>query len=474
MIIPQPKKYEENGILNIMPAISLDEELASARKAFDRVCYKVFGLHFKHGEDGIYVKFNAALNDEEYEIDGNTVYAKTLQGASYGLATLIQLLERNSDGYILKNTKIKDAPDNDFRCFMIDLGRQFHEFETLLTYVDLCYVNKVKYFQIHFTDNLLWTLPLDCFPNVATKGKSYTKAEISYLVEYAKEAEVELIPEYEGIGHSEFLNSVYPERFGNEYDVEKESDGLVLNAEHTFKDNIMCIGRPNIFEDIKAMLSEIAEMFKYSKYIHIGCDEAKHEDWLCCKHCRAYMEKNGFKSTLAMYSHFTKKIIDICFDLGKTPIVWEGFPKEGSEDISRDTIVVSWENFYQTTNELLDGGFKIINAAWKPLYIVPSTVSFSDGESFDWTIAGYDWNLYKWDNWAKFSKAYGGMEIEPDENVVGGMLCTWSCTYEEEIKRVVKDLPALADRTWNTKDYIKTNDFDNAVQGMIEIENKLI
>ncbi|MBQ7039063.1 MAG: family 20 glycosylhydrolase [Clostridia bacterium] len=473
MIIPKPKKYEENGVLNIAPFVYSDDQLSTCFKAFDRVCYKAFGLHFKRGEGGIYVKLNPSLSDEEYEIDGNTVYAKTVKGASYGLATLIQLLERDGEGYILKNTKIKDTPDNDFRCFMIDLGRQFHPFEVLLSYVDLCYVNKVKYFQIHFTDNLLWTLPLYSFPEAATKGKSYTKAEISFLVEYAKEAEVELIPEYEGIGHSEYLNSVYPDRFGNEYDTDTvEKTGGAINGESAFKDNIMCIGRPNIFEDIRAMLSEIAEMFKYSKYIHIGCDEAKHEDWLRCKHCRAYMKKNGFESTLAMYSHFTKKIIDICFSLGKTPIVWEGFPKEGSENISRDTIVVSWENYYQTTQELLEGGFKIINASWKPMYIVPFRKY--PREKFGWSVADKDWNLFKWGNWAEFSKAYNGMEIEPNENVLGGMLCAWECHFEEEVDRVIENIPALSDRTWNTKDYIPSSDFKDAAKKLIEIEKKLV
>ena len=473
MIIPKPKMYEENGNLSIAPFICLDKELATAKKAFSRVAYKAYGLHFKDGEGGIYVKLNPALSDEEYEIDGNTVYAKTLKGASYGLATVIQLLERNGDGYVLKNTKIKDTPDNDFRAFMIDLGRQFHEFEILLSYVDLCYVNKVKYFQIHFTDNLLWTLPLDCFPEAATKGKSYTKSEIAFLVEYAKEAEVELIPEYEGIGHSEYLNSVYPDRFGNEYDTDTvEKTGGAINGESAFKDNIMCIGRPNIFEDIRAMLSEISEMFKYSKYIHIGCDEAKHEDWLRCKHCRAYMEKNGFKSTLAMYSHFTKKIIDICFDLGKTPIVWEGFPKEGSEDISRDTIVVSWENYYQTTEELLEGGFKIINASWKPLYIVPFRKYAR--ETFEWSVIDKDWNLFKWGNWAEFSKAYNGKEIEPNENVLGGMLCAWECHFEEEVDRIIENLPALSDRTWNTSEYFAKDEFETASKKLIEIEKKLV
>lgn len=475
LIIPKPKSYKENGTINILPLISLEEKFYSCKKAFSRITYKVFGLRFKEGEGGIYVKFNPSLAEEEYEIKGNTVFAKSKMGASYGLSTMLQLLKRDGDEFILKNTEIIDKADNKFRCLMIDLGRQFHEFETLLSYVDLCYVNKVKFLQLHFTDNELWTLPLESFPEVATKGKSYTKTELNFLVEYAKEAEVELVPEFEGIGHSSRLNSVYPNRFGNEYDTEKstETDGAI-NVEATFNDNIMCIGRPNIFEDIKTMLTEIAEIFKYSKYIHVGCDEARHQNWLSCKHCRKYMEENGLATTRDTYSHFAKKIIDICFSLGRTPIVWEGFPKEGSEEISRDTIVVSWENFYQTTKELLDGGFKIINAAWKPLYIVPADTSYAGDEDLNWSVAGYDWNIYKWDNWAKFSKAYGGIEIEQNENVLGGMLCTWSCKYEEEIERVIKDLPALSDRTWNTTDFIKTEDFDNAVKKVVEIERKLV
>lgn len=475
MVIPKPKQYKESGILNILPYICLVEEFSSCKKAFSRIAYKIFGLRFKEGEDGIYVKFKPDLDDNQYEISGNTVYAKTNEGASYGLSTMLQLLERNGDSYLLKNTEILDAPDNKFRCIMIDLGRRFHEFETLLSYVDLCYVNKVKFLQLHLTDNEIWTLPLQCLPEVASKGKSYTKKELEYLVEYAKEAEIELVPEFEGIGHSAHLNSVYPTRFGNEYDTEKstETDGAI-NVEASFVDNIMCIGRPTIFEDIKAMLTEIAEIFKYSKYIHIGCDEARHQNWLSCKHCRKYMEENGLKTTRDTYSHFAKKIIDICFSVGRTPIVWEGFPKEGSEEISRDTIVVSWENFYQTTKELLDGGFKIINASWKPLYIVPADTSYAGDEDLNWSIPKYDWNLYKWDNWAKFSKAYGGIEIEQNENVLGGMLCAWCCTYEEEILRVIKDLPALSDRTWNTTDFIKTEDFDNAVKKVVEIERNLV
>ena len=256
MIIPKPKHYKEDGILNILPFICLDEEFSSCKKAFSRIAYKVYGIRFKEGEGGIYVKLNPSLAEEQYEIKGNTVFAKSKEGASYGLATILRLLEPYGDKYTLKNTEISDKPDNKFRCLMIDLGRQFHEFETLLSYVDLCYVNKVKFLQLHFTDNELWTLPLSYLPEVATKGKCYTKKELEFLVEYAKEAEVSLVPEFEGIGHSAHLNAVYPDRFGNEYDTEKstETDGAI-NAEFAFNDNIMCIGRPTIFDDIKACVN---------------------------------------------------------------------------------------------------------------------------------------------------------------------------------------------------------------------------
>ena len=55
MIIPKPKQYEENGVLSVAPFVCADEAFSSCIKAFDRVAYKVFGLHFKAGDDGIFV-----------------------------------------------------------------------------------------------------------------------------------------------------------------------------------------------------------------------------------------------------------------------------------------------------------------------------------------------------------------------------------------------------------------------------------
>ena len=471
-IIPKPKKYEENGLLTIKPFISIDDELSFCKKAFVRVAKKAYGVYFKDGEGGLCVHYNSELDENEYKIDAKSIFASSVKGASYALATVLQLIEKDGEEFVIKNTKICDKPDNDFRGFMLDLGRQFHEYENILNYVDLCYVNKVKYMQLHFTDNQMWTLPLNSFPNAVTKGKCYTKEEIRYLAEYANEAGVEIIPEFEGIGHSQALNDAYPENFGNEFDAKEVDAAEAYNAEFKFKDNIMCIGRKNIFEDIKTILTEIADTFKYSKYIHVGCDEAVHEYWLRCKHCREYMKRNGFETTKQMYCHFVKKITDICLELKRTPIVWEGFSKEGNSEISKDVVVVSWENTYQTTQELLDGGFNIINAAWIPMYIVPFR-SFKK-EVFDWKVAEKDWNIYKWGKWIKWANEYEFFTVEPTDKVLGGMLCAWENTFEEERDRVIENMPAMSDRTWNTQGYYSLEEYEKAKEKLISIEEKMI
>ena len=438
---------------------------------------KLYEVRLSEGEDGIKVVYDASLLKNEYVIEGATVKASDAEGAAYGLATMLQLMEKTEDGFDVRNTEIRETPDKDFRAFMSDLARQWHDFDVLLSYVDLCYLNKVKYLQLHFTDNQSWTLPLACFPDAATKGRCYKRSEIDYLVEYAHEAGVELIPEFEGIGHSKELIQNCPDAFSNLYDEEIEDtsvENAVGEGNLGLVDNIMCIGRENIFLSVQSMLAEIAEIFKYSKYIHVGCDEAKHENWSHCSLCRAYMARQGIKDTKALYSHFVSKIIDICISLGKTPIVWEGFPYEGTENISRDAVVVSWENYYQTGPELIESGFSVINASWSPMYIVPIPDDPERSTWYIWSVLSKNWDVHQVQHhWIK-SKAYGGgLPLTPPEKVLGGMLCQWECNPAQERDRLILNLPMMADRTWNASGYYEEEEFYQNSGKILALSEKL-
>ncbi|MDP4134028.1 MAG: family 20 glycosylhydrolase [Bacillota bacterium] len=465
-VVPKPKKIVKKGEINIKQEISCCPELEFTKKAFCRMVRKIYGVRLSFGTDGILVNYDETLKKDEYRLEGRNIYASSIEGASYGLSTMLQIMEKSDDGFKVQDTEIFDKPDKDFRGFMEDLARVWHDFDNLIGYVDICYLNKIKYLQLHFSDNQSFTLPLECFPEAATKGRCYTKEEIRYLVEYAHEANIILIPEFEGIGHSKELIKNCPE-FGNTYDIKNEEQ-----EDKTFdgsEDNIMCIGKEGIFNNIRKILQEIADTFKYSPYIHVGCDEAKIDNWKNCSCCMDYMKRQQIKDVKNLYSHFVQKIVDICLSLGRTPIVWEGFPYEGTDKISKDAIVVSWESYYQTAPELLSSGFKIINASWKPLYIVPPQHT-----QCLWSIPGADWNVYNWQHFAKASKAYNPINVEPQDNVLGGMLCQWECSLTEEKDRVIYNMPALSDRCWNTEDFLNEEDYEKSSKKLLSMAQKLI
>ena len=453
MIIPKPKQFAERGELKVACAILADAELSFGLKAFKRIFKKIYGVTLADGEGGIFVKYDASLEEEEYKIDGATVYASTLFGMKNGLASVFQLIKAvDKQTVTLSDTKVWDKPDKDFRAFFADLARKWHDFDVLLGYVDLCYLNKIKYLQLHFVDDQGWTVPLRTFPAAATKGACYTHEEIAYLVEYAHEAAIELIPECECVGHSRELIKNCPEEFGNEYD-------------GPMNEKIMCVGKPDIFKNVRALLSEFADVFKYSRYIHIGCDEALHTNWTACHYCRDYMKRQGIETTVELYAHFVAKVVDICLSLGRTPLLWEGFSKEYNRLISKDAIIMSWSNNFQPVEETLKSGFRVINAGYSPIYLMGAFPK-------DYSIVREGFDMYRWNAYKDPAGDFDGTVIEPTDKMLGAMLCQWVDDYEGEYEKVVNNFPTFSDRVWNEKNYYSENEMP-CLDGVIAMEEKV-
>lgn len=107
-------------------------------------------------------------------------------------------------------------------------------------------------------------------------------------------------------------------------------------------------------EGVKTLIREICELFPEAPYLHIGGDEANIALWNQCADCRAYIEKNGIDDVYGLYSDYVARIAAYVLSLGKTPIVWEGFPESGSEKIPKETVVISREmTFEQEINSVV-------------------------------------------------------------------------------------------------------------------------
>ena len=84
--------------------------------------------------------------------------------------------------------------------------------------------------------------------------------------------------------------------------------------------------------------------------------------------------------------------------------------------VSKDILIMSWENYYQVTPELIHAGFTVINCSWNPMYIVAPEPAWTPQEIYQWTI-------YKWTPVHGGSPYIGkGLEISPTDLLLPAVL----------------------------------------------------
>jgi len=458
-ILPTPRlsaRIGGIGRVKLVPFYDLtafrDEEGAAERLfAFSDYADRVFGVIFTEGKGGLALEKDISLPKGGYAliagVDGSVkLAAGDKEGLSYGLATLLLAAEKaeGENALSLPLLHLCDEPQSRWRGLMVDAARKFHPIRYLYDTVDLCWLYKINRLQIHFTDDQSYTLPSEAFPNLPTAGRHYTKAELTALAEYAEARGVTIVPEVDMPGHSTPFGKAYPEIFG--------SHGILCAEEKTFA-------------ALEALIREVADLFPNAPYLHLGGDEANIARWENCAGCQAYCQEKGIASTKALYAHFLARVTDMTLAMGRTPVIWESFAKEYNHLISKKTLVIAWESYYQIAPDLLEGGFTLLNCSWQPLYIVTPKRYWEPSEILDWNI--YTWRHF----WEKSFASKGDITVPHDSPIVGGQLCAWGdhlASYpsneqavKEEFALIRRRLPALAEKTWNTASDLPADLYDD-------------
>ena len=450
-LIPYPAHTTmTDTFVAVTPVYTADALFADAAQTLADYARRTHGITLTEGEGGIAFTVDASLPAEAYVLtvteNGAAVKASDVLGAQNAAVTLIQIMEKEGDGLTLPVGVIEDAPKCTWRTVMIDLARDWHELHVLYEYVDMCRFYKVKYLHFHFTDDQSYTLPSGAFPKLSTEGRHYTEEEIKGLIAYARSRGVELIPEIDVPGHTTSFAAAYGEIFG--------TDGIICLSEDSMA------GMATLFR-------ELCELFADSAYIHLGGDEAAIGKWITCDKCLTAFRNRGVdvdtylateegkkKLTELMYATFVGDICEVILSCGKTPVVWEGFHKSMNHLIPRQSVIVSWENFYQTTPELLEAGFRVVNGAWKPMYVVTPVVYWSPEEVYNWDV--YTWGAVH--PGSPYNKE--ALHIDPTMQVEGGQLLAWGDQIvvkypvvaegvREEQRLIEERTPCLSENVWN-------------------------
>lgn len=445
-LLPIPKNFESTGgTVTLKSTLSFDERFSAAAETFRDFAERIHGVRFEKNDRGdVRFSFIDGLLEEEYRVDlskeGCLVFASSCAGAQNAAVTLVQLMESESGGVAFPSVSISDRPDSAWRGVMIDLARVFHDIRFLYEYVDMCRFYKLKYLHLHFNDDQSYTLPSSSFPLLSTPERHYSEEELAGLLRYAKKRGVQIVPELDIPGHCTAFQKAYGDVFGKNGIISMKEDSLA---------------------GVETVLKELCALFKDSPYIHIGGDEAAISFWTededSLSTVRSHPQIKGLnKQALAeyMYAYFVARMCKCVLNEGKTPVVWEGFPAAYNDMIPREALIMSWENYYQTTPELLAAGFDVVNCSWRPMYVVTPKRY--------WTVKEiYEWSVYTWQGTHPDSPYLETpYHAEPSAQVKGGQLLAWGdwivSAYPDhaegvraEQRLVEERAPALAENVWN-------------------------
>lgn len=364
-----------------------------------------------------------------------TLSASTPTGAAWGLQTLGQCLSASPS----HGLEVRDEPDVSFRCLLVDVARRFHSMSTLRALVRWCQAGRVRYLQLHLTDDQNWMFPTRVLSGVDKNNQhghsAYTAKELRDFQTFAADRGVTIIPEIDLPGHSSLLVRLDPRLYRFEG---SESESCIDFAS------------PAVRKKIKALLAEVAALFPDAPYIHLGGDEAWYPHAFRDPDMVAALIRLGrTSSSESVFLEFLGEMADEVLRLKKTPLVWRGFQvgEEARRRLPRELVVVLWDGPPGDSDQLFATGFDVINAAWDPFYIVNHFPYDIDTLVPLQHLYGATRTRFRLVDPKGY--AHSAMEVPSPERVRGTMLCWWEGREWNAHTTLPARILAYGARMWN-------------------------
>ena len=308
------------------------------------------------------------LKSEEYKINIKkefiSIEYSDYGGKLYSIITLIQLI--NFYKTYLPICSIDDKPSLNWRGMHLDCARQFYTIDEIKRLMDYMCFFKLNRFHWHLTDNEAWRVELECYPNLTKVGAFrgyneiippfygtgfnktggyYSRSQILELIEYARDRNIEIMPEIDLPAHSWTLLQVMPE-------LRDSSSNIVSEDVGNYQNNTINPAVEETHRFLKNILEELSEIFSFN-IIHVGVDERPKESWEGSPKVIEYMKKNGIGSFDELQDEYMNNIINILKKSNKLTAAWNEAALPPHNDIGsagsagkidKSCIIFAWEH----------------------------------------------------------------------------------------------------------------------------------
>jgi hexosaminidase len=247
-------------------------------------------------------KVQELVGNQSYQILVNEkeiiITAKGEEGLFYGTQTLLQIIQKQTEGYKVTGLQIKDWPDILKRAVHYDTKHH----QDKMTYVK-SFIKDLARYKINM---LVWEwedkFAYPSHPEIGAPG-AFTLEEMQNLTRYAHSYHIQIVPLVQGLGHVSFILK-WPQ-YKDLREIEASNWEFCPLKEGSYK---------LLFD----LWDDAIKATPGSEYIHIGSDETY--ELGSCDNCRAKAEEMGKNG---LYHIFVSRAAQYLQAKGKKVMVWE-------------------------------------------------------------------------------------------------------------------------------------------------------
>lgn len=490
-LIPYPANLTRNeGTFNLKQLTAIttpagDEAVARYAQEFATQLEKTSGIKVPvnptTAATSLVMTKDATLAHEAYKLTVNeagiNIAAADSTGFFYAIQTLKQLMPHaiyNRSGastainWIVPCVEIADQPQLGHRGYMLDVARHFFSKTEVKRILDIMATYKMNRFHWHLTDDQGWRIDIPEYPKLAQvgavrkgsfvnaggsskffddteygRGMYYTLDDLREIVAYAKNLNIEIIPEIDLPGHMVAAVAAYPEF---SCDPTKKYE---VRIDGGISKDVLNIGKDETIDFLKCVLGHMAEVFPY-KYIHLGGDECPTDQWSHNADCLKRVKDEGLAGVNELQSWLVEKLgLYLKEKYDKDIICWDELLAHWKSDNTVKPVIMAW-NHINKSKEAADKGFKSIVVPYQSLYFDMMQVPLSEVDVNEKYQGGWG------DNWVNSVETVYG--VNPVASLSGkedfclgvqGNMWTETCNDSVEVEyQLLPRMLALSETGW--------------------------
>lgn len=490
-LIPYPTNLTRNeGTFNLKQLTAIttpagDEAVARYAQEFATQLEKTSGIKVPvnptTAATSLVMTKDATLAHEAYKLTVNeagiNIAAADSTGFFYAIQTLKQLMPHaiyNRSGastaidWTVPCVEIADQPQLGHRGYMLDVARHFFSKTEVKRILDIMATYKMNRFHWHLTDDQGWRIDIPEYPKLAQvgavrkgsfvnaggsskffddteygRGMYYTLDDLREIVAYAKNLNIEIIPEIDLPGHMVAAVAAYPEF---SCDPTKKYE---VRIDGGISKDVLNIGKDETIDFLKCVLGHMAEVFPY-KYIHLGGDECPTDQWSHNADCLKRVKDEGLAGVNELQSWLVEKLgLYLKEKYNKDIICWDELLAHWKSDNTVKPVIMAW-NHINKSKDAADKGFKSIVVPYQSLYLDMMQVPLSEVDVNEKYQGGWG------DNWVNSVETVYG--VNPVASLSGkedfclgvqGNMWTETCNDSVEVEyQLLPRMLALSETGW--------------------------